>query len=106
MITSFAAREVVVSTMSQIYNLDNDDNDEQQMVKVQDAVANDPHYSPLIAISLMVFYVYAAQCMATFAVVRTETNSYKWPMFMIVYMTLLAYLASLFVYQFGTYLGY
>ena len=107
LITSFAAREVVVSTMSQIYNLDNDDDDdEQQMVKVQDAVANDPHYSPLIAVSLMVFYVYAAQCMATFAVVRTETNSYKWPMFMIFYMTLLAYLASLFIYQFGTYLGY
>ena len=58
-------------------------------------------FNPVVAISLMVFYVFAAQCVATFAVVRTETNTWKWPIFMIVYMTSLAYLASLLVYQFG-----
>ena len=63
-------------------------------------------YSPLIAISLMVFYVYAAQCMVTFAVIKTETNGWKWPIFMIVYMTLLAYFASLLVFQVGRALGF
>ena len=54
----------------------------------------------------MVFYVYAAQCMATFAIVKNETNSWKWPIYMILYMTSLAYLASLLVYQGGILLGY
>jgi ferrous iron transport protein B len=54
----------------------------------------------------MVFFVYAAQCVATFAIVRTETNTWKWPMFMIGYMTALAYLMSYFVYNFGLYLGF
>ena len=56
-------------------------------------------FTPLVAISLMVFYVYAAQCMATFAVVRTETNTWKWPVFMIVYMTALAYIMSFIVFN-------
>ena len=63
-------------------------------------------FTPLVAISLMIFYVYAAQCMATFAVVRTETNTWKWPLFMIVYMTLLAYIMSFLVYQGGLFLGF
>ena len=65
-----------------------------------------PRYTPLIAISIMVFYVYAAQCMATFAIVRSETNSFKWPIYMIIYMTALAYLGSLVVYQGGLMLGF
>ena len=60
----------------------------------------------LVALSIMVFYVYAAQCMATFAIVKNETNSWKWPIYMILYMTSLAYLASLLVYQGGILLGY
>jgi ferrous iron transport protein B len=60
----------------------------------------------LVALSIMVFYVYAAQCMATFAIGKNETNSWKWPIYMILYMTTLAYLASLLVYQGGTLLGY
>ena len=63
-------------------------------------------YTPLIAISLMVFYVYAAQCMVTFAVIKTETNGWKWPIFMIFYMTTLAYTASLLVFQVGRFLGF
>ena len=78
------------------------------MVSLKEAMKNDidPRtgknvFNPLVAVSLMIFYVYAAQCMATFAVVKTETNTWKWPIFMIVYMTLLAYIMSLLVYQIG-----
>jgi len=63
-------------------------------------------FSPLVALSLMVFYVYAAQCMATFAIIRRETNSWKWPFFMIAYMNILAFLASLLVYQGGLWMGF
>ena len=83
------------------------------LIKLTDALKNDMNpktgrhvYSPLVALSLMIFYVYAAQCMATFAIVRRETNSWKWPLFMIVYMTVLAYSASFIVYQGGIILGY
>jgi len=110
LITSFAAREVVVSTLSTIYNIGDDGDD---MVKLKDAMRNDKDpitgkntYTPLIAISLMVFYVYAAQCMATFAIVKSETNSWKWPIFMIVYMTCLAYGMSLLVFQVGRIIGF
>jgi len=105
LITSFAAREVVVSTLATIYNV----SDEQEtMVDLKQAMKSDvnPHtgkfvFNPVVAVSLMVFYVFAAQCVATFAVVKTETNTWKWPIFMIVYMTSLAYVASLLVYQLG-----
>ena len=110
LITSFAAREVVVSTLSTIYNLDDDGED---MVSLKEAMRNDIDpdtgknvFTPLVAISIMVFYVYAAQCMVTFAVVKTETNTWKWPVFMVVYMTLLAYLMSLLVFQGGRFLGF
>ena len=63
-------------------------------------------YTLLIAISVMVFYVYAAQCMSTFAIVRRETNTWKWPIFMIVYMTALAYVGAMLVYQVGSAMGY
>ena len=83
------------------------------MVNLREAMKNDINpktgknvYTPLVAISLMVFYVYAAQCMVTFAVVRTETNTWKWPIFMIGYMTLLAYLMSFIVFQGGRFLGF
>jgi ferrous iron transport protein B len=110
LITSFAAREVVVSTLSTIYNVEDDGDD---MINLKDAMKNDINpktgknvFTPLVAVSIMVFFVYAAQCVATFAIVRTETNSWKWPMFMIGYMTALAYLMSYFVYNFGLYLGF
>ena len=59
-------------------------------------------FNTVVAVSLMVFYVYAAQCVATFAVVRTETNTWKWPLFMIFYMTFLAYIISFIIFQFGS----
>jgi ferrous iron transport protein B len=110
LITSFAAREVVVSTLSTIYNVQ-DDGD--SMVNLKQAMIDDidhrtgKHvFTPLVALSLMVFYVYAAQCMATFAVVRTETNTWKWPIFMIVYMTALAYMMSFIVFNGGRMIGF
>jgi len=99
LLTSFAAREVMVSTMATIYNVEaTGDN----IINLREAMRNDvnvetgkPAYTPLVALALMVFYVFAAQCMATFAIVRQETNSWKWPLFMIAYLTILAYLGGL-----------
>jgi len=110
LITSFAAREVVVSTLSTIYNIGDDG---ENMVNLKEAMLKDTNpktgqntYTPLIAISLMVFYVYAAQCMATFAVIKSETNGWKWPIFMMAYMTLLAYGMSFMVFQVGRMIGF
>ncbi len=110
LLTSFAAREVMVSTMATIYNVeatgDNIVNLREAMRSDIDVKTGRPSYTPLVALALMVFYVFAAQCMATFAIVRQETNSWKWPLFMIVYLTILAYLGALFVYQGGLLLGF
>ena len=110
LITSFAAREVMVSTLATLYNVEEEGDD---VVGIVLALKNDinpntgnPRYTPLVALSLMVFYVYAAQCMATFAIVRNETNTWKWPIIMIIYMTTLAYLGSFIVYQGGQILGF
>jgi ferrous iron transport protein B len=110
LLTSFAAREVMVSTMATIYNVE-DSGDET--VNLREAMLNDtddktglPVYTPLVALALMVFYVFAAQCMATFAIVRQETNSWKWPLFMVAYMTALAYFGAMVVYQCGLLLGF
>jgi len=109
LLTSFAAREVVVSTLATIYNVENTDN---EIVNLSTALKNDrdpvtglPVYTPLTALALMVFYVFAAQCMATFAIVRNETNSWRWPLFMIFYMTSLAWIAAFIVYQGGLIIG-
>jgi len=100
LITSFAARETFNSTMGIIYSLD--DGDEGFDDNLIEKISKDTEtFSPLKAVSLMVFYVYAAQCMSTFAIVKRETNSWKWPAFMILYMTILAYIGSTLVYQIG-----
>tara|TARA_B100000586_G_scaffold111512_1_gene80269 strand:- start:242 stop:835 length:594 start_codon:yes stop_codon:yes gene_type:complete len=110
LITSFAAREVVVSTLATLYNVEDEGDD---FVGITQALKNEvnpltglPRYTPLVALSIMVFYVYAAQCMATFAIVKNETNSWKWPLIMIAYMMGLAYIGSLLVYQGGQMLGF
>ena len=109
LLTSFAAREVMVSTLATIYNVESDGGN---VVKLTDALQKDknpetgkPTYTVLTGISIMVFFVFAAQCMATFAVVRRETNTWKWPLFMIFYMTGLAYVMSFIVYQGGLLIG-
>lgn len=109
LITSFAAREVIISTLSTLYNLEEN---EHHRVSLIEAMRNDRDaegnhvFSMLVALSLMVFFAYAAQCMATFAIIKRETNSWKWPILMLIYMTILAYSASLIVYQGGLLLGF
>ena len=109
LITSFAAREVMVSTMATVFNLGQA---EGAPLSLGDALRNatDPRtglhaYSPLIGISLMVFFVLACQCMSTVAVARRETNGWRWPIFMLVMMNVLAWLASFAVFQGGRLLG-
>jgi ferrous iron transport protein B len=110
LIASFAAREVLVSTLSIIYNVGKDSNEESAslMQAVRDAKKDDgtPAWSPLTALTLMVFFVLAMQCMSTVAVVRRETNSWAWALFMVFYMTGLAYLAAFLTYQGGRFLGF
>ena len=104
LITSFAAREAFVGTMSTIYSVDS--GDEQTATirnKMRDAVNPNtglPVFTFATSLSLMLFYAFAMQCMSTVAVVYRETKSWKWPIIQLVYMTALAYLASLLAYQF------
>ncbi len=109
LVTSFAAREVMVSTLATVFNLGDA---EDQVVPLRQSLRNatDPatgrkSYTPLVAVSLMVFFALACQCMSTVAVARRETNSWRWPIFMLVMMNVLAWLASFAVYQGGMALG-
>ena len=110
LIASFAAREVLVSTLSIIYNVGKDEDAQSQtlIAAIRDAKTDDGRqaWTPLTALTLMVFFVLAMQCMSTVAIVRRETNSWRWPLFMIGYMTGLAYLAAMLTYQGGKLLGY
>ncbi len=96
LITSFAAREVFVGTMSTIYSVGDEENFDQIRDKMRkDTLANgDQVYSIGVVLSLMVFYAFAMQCMGTLAVVYKETKSWKWPAIQFVYMTVLAYIGS------------
>lgn len=109
LISSFAARETLVSTLSIVYNVgDEAEADSPSLVDaVREAKRSDgsPAWTPLVAVSLMVFFVLACQCMSTVAIVRRETNSWRWPLFMVAYMLVLAYMASFITYQGGRLLG-
>ena len=101
LITSFAAREVFVGTMSTIYSVGDEDNFDQLREKMnKDRHKNgEPVYSLAVILSLMVFYAFAMQCMSTLAVVYKETRSWKWPMIQFGYMTVLAYFGSWVVFS-------
>ncbi len=101
LITSFAAREVFVGTMSTIYSVGDEENFEQIRAKMHRDKNPDGSnvYSLAVILSLMIFYAFAMQCMSTLAVVYKETKSLKWPSIQFVYMTGLAYLASFVTYQ-------
>ena len=101
LITSFAAREVFVGTMSTIYSIGDEDNFDQLRDKMnKDTLPNgEPVYSIAVVLSLMVFYAFAMQCMSTLVVVYRETKSWKWPAIQFVYMTALAYLGSWVVFN-------
>ncbi|HTL73321.1 MAG TPA: ferrous iron transport protein B [bacterium] len=110
-ISSFAAREVIVSTLAIVYGVGDDvaekDNnslyDSLRRAKRTDGTAI---FNTATCASLLVFYILAAQCLSTTAVVKRETNSWKWPLFQIAYMTGMAYIAALLVYQTLKYFGH
>jgi ferrous iron transport protein B len=109
LVASFAAREVFVSTMGQIYNIeDADEENEDLRTQMRDERRADgtPVFTPLVCLSIMVFYVLAMQCISTVAIVRRETNSWRWPLFQIAYMTVLAWVGAFVIYQGGQLLGF
>ena len=104
LITSFAAREVFVGTMATIYSVGSDD--EEQEMSVVERLRSERNletgelvYSPIRALSLLIFYVFAMQCMSTLAIVKRETNSWTIPILQFVVMTGVAYLGSLAIWQ-------
>ncbi|SDL66951.1 ferrous iron transport protein B [Catalinimonas alkaloidigena] len=103
LITSFAAREVFVGTLSTIYSVGADDSQEDTIrARLKSEInprTGGPMFTPALAFSLLIFYVFAMQCMSTLAVVKQETNSWRWPLLQLIYMTGLAYLSSFLVYQ-------
>lgn len=106
LITSFAAREVFVGTMSTIYSIGADEEDEltirEKLSKEINPKTGLPMYTMAVGFSLMVFYAFAMQCMSTVAVVYRETKGWKWPIIQVVYMTAVAYLSALVTYQIFT----
>ncbi len=110
LVTAFAAREVIISTFGIIYSV-GEESDEaspalRDQLKADTYPDGRPVFTPLVAVSLLVFFVFALQCMSTLAIARRETGTWLWPVVMWCYMTGLAYLASLLVYQGGRLLGF
>jgi ferrous iron transport protein B len=106
-IASFAAREVFVSTMAIIYRVDAEEN-----TSLVEAFRNarrdngEPLFTPLTCLSVLIFFVFALQCVSTVAVVRRETASWRWPLFQFAYMSAFAWLTAFLVFQGGQLLGF
>jgi ferrous iron transport protein B len=109
LIGSFAAREVFVSTMGLVYGIGEEVDEEsdalRDRIRAERRPDGRPVYSPLAGMSLLVFFALACQCMSTLAVVKRETRGYRWPAFLFVYMTALAWICSFALYQGGQLLG-
>ncbi|MCG8329521.1 MAG: ferrous iron transport protein B [Chitinophagales bacterium] len=102
LITSFAAREVFVGTMATIYSIGSSDDEfsiKSRMAQERHPDTGKPVYTLATSLSLLIFYVFAMQCMSTLAVVYRETKSWKWPLIQFLFMSGLAYLGALFTYQ-------
>ncbi len=102
LVTSFAAREVFVSTIATIYSLGS--TEDQTTIKAQlkseiNPQTGGPRYTTAVGLSLLVFYTFAMQCMSTLAVVKRETKGWKWPLIQLVYMTAVAYLSAFIIFQ-------
>jgi ferrous iron transport protein B len=113
-IASFPAREIVVATLGVVFNAGGEADTKAQddaprlSAHLRAATWEDsgkPLFGVPVALSILVFYALCAQCTATLAAIRRETNSWRWPAFAFAYMTSLAYLAALVTYQVGTWLG-
>jgi ferrous iron transport protein B len=110
LVAAQAAREVFVGTMSIVYNVEGGEDQEEgalvQTLRDQKRPDGSPVFTPLTCLSILVFFVLSMQCVSTLAVVRRETNSFRWPLFQFCYMTGTAYLAALLIYQGGRLLGF
>jgi ferrous iron transport protein B len=113
LVSSFAAREVFVSSTAVVFSVEDAGGGKNSNLTplrkaLRDAVWPDgrPLFTPLTCITLMIYYVFAMQCMSTIAVVRRETNTWRWPIFQTAYMTGAAWVLSFIVYQSGRGLGY
>jgi ferrous iron transport protein B len=110
-VASFAAREVFVSTMAVVYNVGDVDGGDQTTAGLATTMRELKHpdgtpvYSTLVGLTLMVFYVFALQCVSTVAIVRRETNSWKWPVFQWIYLGLLAWGFAFLTHHGGRLLG-
>ncbi|MCB9529782.1 MAG: ferrous iron transport protein B [Myxococcales bacterium] len=108
-IGAFAAREVFVGTLGVVYSVGEVDEENPALrdaIRAERRPDGRPLYTPLMALSLLVFFALACQCMSTLAAVKRETRSYRWPLFMFAYMTALAWVAAFVVYQGGRLLGF
>lgn len=108
LIGAFAAREVFVSTMGVVYGVGDETEESatlRQKIRAETRADGRTVYTPLVGLSLMIFFALACQCMSTLAAVRRETRSWRWPVFLFVYMSVLAWIASFVVYQGGRWLG-
>ena len=101
LISSFAAREVFVGTLATIYSVGNDDVEtiKNRMAAETNLQTGKPLFNFASGVSLLLFYAFAMQCMSTLAVVKRETNSWKWPLWQLVIMTAIAYITALGAYQ-------
>jgi ferrous iron transport protein B len=103
LITSFAAREVFIGTLATIYSVEADDEDtttiKQKMASEINPDTGKKRFNFPVGMSLMVFYAFAMQCMATFAIVKRETKTWKWPLIQLFGMALLDYISSFLTYQ-------
>jgi ferrous iron transport protein B len=109
LIGAFAAREVFVATLGLVYGIDDPGEDGaplRDQLRAEKGADGKPAYTPLMGLSLLVFFAISCQCMSTLATVKRETKTYRWPAFMFAYMTGLAYVLSLAVYQIGRALGF
>jgi len=106
LVGAFAAREVFVSTMGVVYGLGDAEDDGsvglRERIRAETHADGRPVYSPLVGLSLMVFFALACQCVSTLAVVRRETRTWRWPAFLFAYTLALAWCASFAVYQIGS----
>ena len=101
LVSSFVAREVFVASYAELHDVKETDN-----ASLMTRLRADSSLSPLVAVCVMIYYVLAMQCLSTVAVVKRETNGWKWPLFMTGYMTALAWIVTFIVYQAGTALGW
>jgi ferrous iron transport protein B len=110
LVGAFAAREVFVSTLGVVYAIGNDADSRneplRQALQREHGADGRPAYTPLVGLSLMIFFALAMQCMSTLAVVRRESGGLRWPAFLFAYMTVLAWTVSFLVYQGGRLLGF